>query len=255
MEDMAVAVPTMTKTQESVPEEPVSQLERLLPAFNRLDLMLERAVRSMDSAGGTESSVGFRGLYVGREEVGKLLQRKPAATPFEAMLAADEANGGAAYPGPRPLLWMMQEFQLGNFDADVLLLSLAPELDLRYEKIYAYLQDDVTRKRPTVELILNLLCHSAEEKLRRRAHFHPDAPLVKNALVHVRGRFWATQLPIRGCCRFANLLRRSRREMHCHTKRNWCRPWRGSPRNFPPPGSARISKGRPIPKNRQSRKD
>ena len=180
-----MAVPTMTKTQESVPEEPVSQLERLLPAFNRLDLMLERAVRSMDSAGGTESSVGFRGLYVGREEVGKLLQRKPAATPFEAMLAADEANGGAAYPGPRPLLWMMQEFQLGNFDADVLLLSLAPELDLRYEKIYAYLQDDVTRKRPTVELILNLLCHSAEEKLRRRAHFHPDAPLVKNALVHV----------------------------------------------------------------------
>jgi hypothetical protein len=181
---MAVAVPSITQTQESGPE-PVSQLERLLPALNRLDLMLERAVRSMDSAGGTESTAGFRGLYVGREEVGKLLQRKPAATPFEAMLAADEANNGATFAGPRPLLWIMQEFQLSTFDADALLLSLAPEVDLRYEKIYAYLQDDVTRKRPTVELILNLLCNSAEAKLGRRAHFHPDAPLVKNALVHV----------------------------------------------------------------------
>jgi len=185
MEDMAVAVPSMTPTQESAPKEPMSQLERLLPALNRLDLLLERAVRSMDSASGTESSAGFKGLYVGREEVGKLLQRKPAATPFEAMLAAEESDNEAARAGPRPIPWMMQEFQLSNFDADILLLSLAPEIDLRYEKIYAYLQDDVTRKRPTVELILNLLCHSAEAKLRRRAHFHPDAALVKNALVHV----------------------------------------------------------------------
>ena len=27
--------------------------------------------------------------------------------------------------------------------------ALAPEIDLRYERLYAYLQDDVTRRRPT----------------------------------------------------------------------------------------------------------
>ena len=36
--------------------------------------------------------------------------------------------------------------------------------DLRYERIYAYLQDDVTRRRPTVELVLNVLCESSAEK-------------------------------------------------------------------------------------------
>ena len=180
-----MAVPTVTPDQESAPKQPASQMERLLPALNRLDLMLDRAVRSMDPAGAGESAAGFRGLYVGREEVGKLLQRKPAATPFEAMVAAEEANGSAGQSSASPLLWMMQEFQLSAFDADVLLLSLAPELDLRYEKIYAYLQDDVTRKRPTIELILNLLCNSAEMKLRRRTHFHQDSPLVRNGLIHV----------------------------------------------------------------------
>ena len=47
---------------------------------------------------------------------------------------------------------------------DVLLICLASELDLRYERLYAYLQDDVTRKQPSVDLVLNLLCPSFEAK-------------------------------------------------------------------------------------------
>ena len=163
----------------------LSPLERLLPALTRLDLMLEHAVQSMDAAGCAENAAGFRGLYVGRDEVGRLLQRAPASTPFAALAAADEQQGGTTGNGPSPLFWIMQEFELSSFDADVLLLSLAPEVDLRYEKIFAYLQDDVTRKRPTVELILNLLCASVEAKLSGRAHLHPDAPLVRQMLVHV----------------------------------------------------------------------
>jgi SpoVK/Ycf46/Vps4 family AAA+-type ATPase len=184
MEDLAVALSSLAPIAESAPKPPTTPLERLLPALYRLDLLLDRAVRSMDPAGSGEGAAGFRGLYIGRDEVGRLLQRKPVATPFEAMVAAEEASGDSN-GSCSPLLWLMQEFQLSNFDADVLLLGLAPELDLRYEKIYAYLQDDVTRKRPTVELALNLLCSSAEAKLSRRAHFNPDAPLVRNSLIHV----------------------------------------------------------------------
>jgi len=185
MGDLVLAVPSVVAIPEVAANEPVSQLARILPALNRLDRMLESALRSMDATGHPETGASFRGLYVGRKEVDKLLQRQPASTPFEAMVAAEKGNAAADQVSPSPVLWMMQEYQLSNFDADVLLLSLAPEVDLRYEKIYAYLQDDVTRKRPTVELILNLLCRSAEEKVNRRVHFHPDAPLVRNGLVHV----------------------------------------------------------------------
>ena len=49
-------------------------------------------------------------------------------------------------------------FGLSTLDIDILLICLAPELDNRYERLYAYLQDDVTRKRPSVDLVFNLLC-------------------------------------------------------------------------------------------------
>jgi len=65
----------------------------------------------------------------------------------------------------------------------VILIALAPELDLRYERLYAYLQDDVTRRRPTVDLVLNLLCSSAAERLSERARFAPQAPLMRHGLV------------------------------------------------------------------------
>jgi SpoVK/Ycf46/Vps4 family AAA+-type ATPase len=107
------------------------------------------------------------------------------ATPFDAIVAAKDADGDPIFAEESPLFQLIREFRLSSFDADVLLLSLASEIDLRYEKIFAYLQDDVTRKRPTVELMLNLLCRSGEEKLRRRAHFYPYAPLVRNALVYL----------------------------------------------------------------------
>src|SRR5262249_7928176 len=92
---------------------------------------------------------------------------------------------GAAPTARSPLAALAQRFGLENFDADLLLLALAPEIDLRYERVFAYLQDDVTRKRPTVELALNLLCASAEEKLERRSHFSSDGPLMRDGLIHV----------------------------------------------------------------------
>jgi SpoVK/Ycf46/Vps4 family AAA+-type ATPase len=74
-------------------------------------------------------------------------------------------------------------FGLGDLERDALLVCLAPELDLRYERLYAYLQDDVTRKRPTVDLALSLLCSTFEDKLAARVAFAPDAPLVHHHLL------------------------------------------------------------------------
>ena len=64
-------------------------------------------------------------------------------------------------------------------------MRLALEVDLKYERLYAYLQDDVTKKRPTVNLVLNLLCPSAEAKLMSRSCFASYAPLIANELLHL----------------------------------------------------------------------
>ncbi len=83
-------------------------------------------------------------------------------------------------------------FHLTSFEIDTILICIAPELDLKYERIYAYLHDDVTKKRPTAGLVLDLLFHSWEEKLQDRAYFSPNAPLFRYGLLEfneeVQGR-------------------------------------------------------------------
>ena len=80
---------------------------------------------------------------------------------------------------------MAERHGLEWFDRAILLIAIAPELDTRYERVYAFLQDDVTRRRPSVDLILNLLCGTAAEKMERRAHFDAASPLVRSRLIHL----------------------------------------------------------------------
>jgi len=63
------------------------------------------------------------------------------------------------------------------------LICLAPMLDLRYERLYGYLQDDVTRRRASVNLILDLLCEPGPERLLLLARFAEDAPLLASGLL------------------------------------------------------------------------
>lgn len=163
-----------------------SALCRILPALQRLDGLLHSAVAAAQAAYGAEAALDpYRGLYVDRHEVERLLIRKPG-TP---VLWTEEAEcSGCALDRSghdSPLAWLVRAYGLSGFDTDVMLIALAPELDLRYERLYAYLQDDVARKRPTVDLVLNLLCPSVEAKFLRRAHFAPAAPLIRHGVLHL----------------------------------------------------------------------
>lgn len=96
--------------------------------------------------------------------------------------------------GKELLLHKLSElFGLEQFETDILLICLAPELDLRYEKLYSYLQDDVTKKRPTVDLVTRLLCNYIEEKFKARKYFSKTAPLIRNHLIYFIGD---DQLPL-----------------------------------------------------------
>jgi AAA+ superfamily predicted ATPase len=162
-----------------------ARADALAGALRRLDERLELAVRAArESREGGAAPDPFRGLRIVEEDVAGLLAAAPLAPAWVG-------EGGGTPPAildgesreATRLGWLGRAFGLSDFDTDVLLIALAPELDLRYERLYAYLQDDVTRKRPTVDLALNLLCDSAGEKLARRAHFAPDAPLVRHGLL------------------------------------------------------------------------
>jgi SpoVK/Ycf46/Vps4 family AAA+-type ATPase len=155
----------------------------LSTAFGRLDALLARAIclaqTQLDSTVATDP---YRGLHIRPEEVNRLLSQPPGVP---LLWAPQDEGVSLSGDAASPLARLAQVFDLAPFDFDVLLIALAPEFDLRYERIYAFLQDDVTRRRPSVDLVLNLLCQTVEAKLMQRARFASDSPLLRSSLVNL----------------------------------------------------------------------
>ncbi|MGD1895538.1 MAG: hypothetical protein ACFB16_01150 [Phormidesmis sp.] len=109
-------------------------------------------------------------------------------TAFEAFLLGSvvptQAPAAAVISGS-PLANLKQAFELSDFDVEVVLMAIAPELDRRYARLYATLQAS-SRRRPTVGLALDLLCKSTAEKDLRLARFDSGAPLLRFGLIQLK---------------------------------------------------------------------
>jgi len=139
----------------------------------------------MQSASPEAAGDPYRGLCISHAEVEHLLGQPSGVPTLQLNGTASVELEWEISPLPPRLAQLERDHCLSPFDLDVVLIALAPEYDLRYERIYAFLQDDVTRRRPTVDLALNLLCTSLADRIVRRAHFGPAAPLVQAGLLHL----------------------------------------------------------------------
>ncbi|TDN93077.1 ATP-binding protein [Microbacterium sp. BK668] len=128
----------------------------------------------------------FRGLYLSEEMVDRLLDATPggarwsdASGRLEACeRAADEAAAGGARLRLRDL---REVFDLAEVDVDMLIIALAADLDPRFERFFGYLNDDVTRRRPSVALALELCGVPLVSAADRGRFVH--GPLVDKGLV------------------------------------------------------------------------
>ena len=162
-----------------------SSFKELLPILQWLDRLLERSIASAKVAYGSAAADPYRGMHLTPEDVEQLLQRKPGVSPFPMDVEQTDDRLSTLISDRSLLFWLQQTFSLSDFDLELVVIALAPEIDRRYERIYAYLQDDVTCRLPSVDLALNLLCATGADKLLRRAHFAPDAPLLQHQLLHL----------------------------------------------------------------------
>ncbi|MSM38824.1 MAG: AAA family ATPase [Geobacter sp.] len=91
-----------------------------------------------------------------------------------------------AQTGPElPGMKLARLFRLTPFEEICLAVCCAPELDKRYERLYAYLHDDLTLKHPTPGLIMDLFCHTPQERVDARQAFAASAPLLQYGLLIV----------------------------------------------------------------------
>jgi hypothetical protein len=85
---------------------------------------------------------------------------------------------------------LADRFGLDRRQLDALLVAVAPALDGRYRRVYGYLQDDVSRTRPSVGLVSQLLFGDGDTggiDAAVRSLVGPAAPLVRHGLVRVQG--------------------------------------------------------------------
>jgi AAA+ superfamily predicted ATPase len=129
----------------------------------------------------------FRGLYLSDQVVDTLLRKgsEPALDTSQRRAALEERAGVAEASGVRfRLRDLARTAVLSDRDVEILVICLIPDLDSRFEKLYGYLNDDVTHRRATVGLALELSELSPLDATAR-ARLSPGAPLVDNSLIVV----------------------------------------------------------------------
>lgn len=181
----------------------VNSAQHLLAELQRLELLLRREVLRLRAANLIVEDP-LRGLYIPDAQVEAMFDawREPddskrddaALNSVQALRTraeqlrvsnAQRARAGLAAGVDLPLARLERLFGLTPFEVDVILIAAAPELDRGYETLYAYVQNDVTQKRPGVDLALKLLCTTFEERLAQRAVFDANGVLVRERLIRL----------------------------------------------------------------------
>ncbi|GAM10190.1 putative AAA family ATPase y4kL [Geobacter sp. OR-1] len=193
---------TLKNIAGKVPEDSAynNACEHLRDELQRVDLLIRRHLARHDTGGEPGLPERFRGLVITGDEIASILARPPAycdpcasgradgleldteLRSHEALIASRVA-ASARQGIDLPLCRLAAAFGLSSLETCALTICIAPEIDARYERLYAYLHDDVTRKLPTPGLIIDLLAVSAEERGTARLTFGLDSPLFHQRLL------------------------------------------------------------------------
>jgi AAA+ superfamily predicted ATPase len=150
--------------------------------LRKLDMLIERRAAALDRRREmTEGLAASRGVFISREEFDQLLHD---AEPAEARTApavdvedcltslADAIESSVEASIQRGVFLglpgLATRFELSPLERHAVVVCLAPELDQKYDTLYAYLQQDITRKRPSADLVLDLACTSGRERWQAR---------------------------------------------------------------------------------------
>ena len=171
-------------------------LEHLADELRRLDLLIHLRLASMNLQNEAfPDAQAARAVYITRQEVDWLLAEdaevRPDTAPAAGQAALDRLTAeievrvrrGGRDGAELPLATLGRLFGLSAMERDAIVICLAPELRRKYDRIYAYLQDDITRRRPSVDLVLDLLYPTEQQRWRAQSRLSGAAPLLRHGIL------------------------------------------------------------------------
>jgi AAA+ superfamily predicted ATPase len=179
-----------------------TSLDHVLDELNLIALKLQLWASSVRRGEKIDDADKFKGLYISDKEIDDILedperlqfalspyQKSPSSAPSDTRWEqlreniTDRKKEAEKHGVVFRLDFLKKQFGLSQFEIDTLLVCLLPEIDIRYQKLYAFLQDDVTRKSPAVDFILRLLCDSPQNTFEAVRSFSPQSPLLRYRLL------------------------------------------------------------------------
>ncbi len=127
----------------------------------------------------------FRGLYITEKDVERLLAGgwPPLfdSADRDNLLSMETVGNGLKTPAS-PIRVLQKSFDLQEEDAVLLMIAVAPDIDRRFEMLYGYLNDDVTKRRATIGLALELAGLDVMDPLAR-GRLDYNSPLLSHGLI------------------------------------------------------------------------
>ncbi len=164
----------------------------------RLDMLLHRQLWRIQKVRQQSAETALDSFYISAEKAYGLLMRPfgegseipdPESETYDQALdnitvQSEQLLQEAREVGQEARLQRLYGlFGLDRFACDVLLASLAPALDSRYEALYGYLHDDLSKKPPSINMLLDLLHPPGPSRLLQFSYFDNDAPLFRHRLL------------------------------------------------------------------------
>lgn len=162
--------------------------EYLQGELQRLDLLLHREILRLRAI--YQLSLDeFRGLYVSDQQVDNLLrenrQEPEIIDPAELTERAEllHRSNLELLDEDSPWSILQAKFDLSPLEMGVVLLALSIETHPKYETLFAYLNNDVTRKWPTCDLALRLFAPGDEQRPQLRKLLLPQSRLFSSGVL------------------------------------------------------------------------
>ncbi|MCC7366415.1 MAG: ATP-binding protein [Dehalococcoidia bacterium] len=148
--------------------------------------LLSHEVDRMRAAGIPVGEDEYRGLYIGDREADRLRDEDQPDPGAEWAAHRDELAAAldAVIEADARMVRLAKMAGLGSFERRLLALCHAVESDLGLERLISYAQDDVSKKRPRVELATRLL-ESPACQAAAGSCFEPGAALRRLRLIAV----------------------------------------------------------------------
>ena len=164
--------------------------------FARIGVVEERVRAAVDRrrADDADPNDRFRGLYISDAQVDGLFGEAPGLwvqapdglAPGRLERIEADADEATRLGADLRLRRIASAFGLDAFDVELLLIALAPDLDPRFERLYGYLHDDVSRRRASAGLALGLCGATVTPGASHgRTRLGPLGPLVAGGLLVV----------------------------------------------------------------------